>query len=317
MNDDIQPPDHFNDAQRALWAETLTDLTTAGTLERVDPRSLAAYITAVHANTEASALLNQSAPLIRQGDRLIPNPAIQVIKETSTTMIRFARTFRLTAAPQPPDQPEHPQQAPEAASPMQHGRWCPEHGRWECKGGRSRGRGECHAPRQVGNDTCRMHPGPDAEVKRVVELNRRKVGGIPLNVSPTEALLIEVRRGAGICAWLDSVVADLREQEVLWGKTKEVRSDSGEFPGREVTFSAVLNGWIRYQQREREMLVAATSAAVRANIEGQYLALAKAQGQRIFEAFEKALRQLSLSEDQWATARAVIPGVLVELTTAA
>lgn len=327
MNDDIQPPDHFNDAQRALWAETLQDLITAGTLERVDPRSLAAYITAVHANTEASALLNQSAPLIRQGDRLIPNPAIQVIDNTSRTMIRFARTFRLTAVPKPAEQPpdqhqhadqgDHPDRPDRQPMPIREARWCEEHGRWECSAPRSRGRGECHGIAQVGNSTCRMHPGKNAEVKRVLELNRRRVGGVPLNISPTEALLIEVRRGAGICAWLDAVVSDLREQEILWGKTREVRRDTGEFPGTEVTFSSELNGWIRYQQKERQMLVEATSAAVRANIQGEYLALAKAQGQRIYDAFEKALRKLSLSEDQWAVARKVVPGVLVELTAAA
>lgn len=200
---------------------------------------------------------------------------------------------------------------------MQEARWCEEHGRWECASKRSRGRGQCHGIAQVGNPNCRMHPGQDADIKRAVELNRRRVGGTPLNISPTEALLIEVRRGAGICAWLDAMVADLREREVLWGKSKETRRDTGEFPGTEVTFSAELNGWIRYQQKERQMLVEATSAAVRANIQGEYLALAKAQGQRIFDAFEKALRQLSLSEDQWVVARKVIPGVLVELTAAA
>ena len=49
-------------------------------------------------------------------------------------------------------------------TPMRQGRWCDQHGRWECVCPRKSGRGTCHGTPVKGSDRCRMHLGKQAEV---------------------------------------------------------------------------------------------------------------------------------------------------------
>lgn len=45
-------------------------------------------------------------------------------------------------------------------------RWCPEHGRFECKAQRKHGAGDCHAIAIDGTAYCRMHAGVSLEVAK-------------------------------------------------------------------------------------------------------------------------------------------------------
>lgn len=45
-------------------------------------------------------------------------------------------------------------------------RWCDEHGRWECVGNRSRGRGICHGTPPKGCRHCNIHAGKPREVAK-------------------------------------------------------------------------------------------------------------------------------------------------------
>lgn len=49
--------------------------------------------------------------------------------------------------------------------PMQPGRWCEEHARYDCTRQRKRG-GDCHGPAITGLDSCRMHAGVTGEVAK-------------------------------------------------------------------------------------------------------------------------------------------------------
>jgi len=51
-------------------------------------------------------------------------------------------------------------------------RWCMDHGRMECTGNRSRGRGPCHGPAIRGTRNCRIHSGKQSKIAREKGLAR-------------------------------------------------------------------------------------------------------------------------------------------------
>src|SRR5579862_2678389 len=101
----------------------------------------------------------------------------------------------------------------------ERGRWCEDHQRWECASPRKSGRGPCHGHHLVrGTDKCRMHLGARAADVIAEELARKAVVtyGLPRDISPTDALLEEVRYTAGHVAWLRERVAELEQNDLVW-----------------------------------------------------------------------------------------------------
>ncbi len=190
------------------------------------------------------------------------------------------------------------------------GRWCEEHQRFECTSPRKGGRGPCHQQHLVrGSDKCRMHLGRKASVVIGEELARQAVitYGLPRDISPTDALLEEVRYSAGHVAWLRAKVAELEAEDLVWGKTEEVDKGATEFAGVDTTHAAAVNVWLDLYFRERKHLLDLTKTAISVGIEERRVRLAEAQGSLMNDVIRRILARLSLSPDQSALLPVVVP----------
>jgi len=193
------------------------------------------------------------------------------------------------------------------------GRWCEEHQRFECTRPRKRGAGQCHGPAVTGADKCRMHLGEKAapviaEAKALQQARKAvETYGLPRDISPTDALLEEVRYSAGHVAWLRAKVAEIEADDLVWGKTEEVDRGSGEFAGIDVTRSAAVNMWLDLYFRERKHLLDLTKTAISVGIEERRVRLAEAQGSLMNDVIRRILARLSLSPDQSALLPVVVP----------
>jgi P27 family predicted phage terminase small subunit len=306
-----EPPVNLPPAHQPIWDQAITALTEAGTAERVDVNSLMSYVAAVHAHQVATDLITRTSVLVIRDGTSIPNPALQVQKDAANTIRNFARAFGLTRQ-KLPDQPIRGQDPT-----LGHlGRWCEEHGRWECVHQRSKGRGQCHGTEKYGTDSCRMHGGQGQDLAHEDAKLRRRVGGVPLDVTPSQALLGEVKYQAGVCAWLDDVLGGLTAQSAVWGVERRVVRNHGEFPGVEITESARLHLFVQWHARAHDQLVRACESALRANVEERLVRMAELDGAKVFAAMNRGLMRMDLTPVQWAHAREVMPQVLRELMSA-
>lgn len=149
------------------------------------------------------------------------------------------------------------------------------------------------------------------EAEKAVELL-----GIQRDISPSEALLEEVRWTAGHVDWLRDRVKELERQQLVWGKTKEKSGvlDADGYPASEVTEASVPSVWYSLYERERAHLVAVCTAALRAGVEERRVRVAEAQGAKIALAIRAILDDLHLSPEQQAMVSHVVPHRLRELT---
>ena len=184
-----------------------------------------------------------------------------------------------------------------------------EHERFECVSPRKNG-SPCHSPRIVcGADKCRMHLGRKAG--DVIAEGRAREAvvtlGLPRDISPTEALLEEVRYTAGHVAWLRDKVREIEDGDLVWGVTEETVKQASEFPGTDVTRAAKPNVWLELYYRERQHLVAVTKAAIAAGIEERRVRLAEQQGALVAQVIRAILADLHLSDEQQARVPEIVP----------
>lgn len=131
--------------------------------------------------------------------------------------------------------------------------------------------------------------------------------GRPIDTTPTEALLEEVRWTAGHVAWLRERVRELEQQTLTWGVTEKVDKTAGEFPGVDTTHGATPNVWLDLYQRERKHLVDVCKASIAAGIEERRVQLAEQQGNLLAEVIRKILGELDLSPQQQEKVPEVVP----------
>lgn len=180
----------------------------------------------------------------------------------------------------------------------ERGRWCEEHQRWECASQRKSGRGPCHGHHLVrGADKCRMHLGAKAQDAITEELARQAVAiyGLPRDISPTEALLEEVRYSAGHVAWLRGQVAALEAESLVWGVTEEAERNATEFAGTDTTRQAAMNVWLDLYHKERRYLLDVSKAVIAAGVEERRVRLAEAQGALLASVIRRILDRLNLN----------------------
>lgn len=154
--------------------------------------------------------------------------------------------------------------------------------------------------------------------------------GLPVDVSPTEALLEEVRWTAGHVRWLRERVQELEQSQLVWGtvKTKTEAAggfgitfggrdaddedqvgliDVGSMPAPEVTQAAGPNVWLDLYDRERKHLVAVCAAALKAGVQERAIRLAEQQGELVAQAIRAILDDLHLTSEQAARVGEVVP----------
>lgn len=136
--------------------------------------------------------------------------------------------------------------------------------------------------------------------------------GIQRDISPSEALLEEVRWTAGHVDWLRDRVKELEREQLVWGKTKEKTATGGEDAGFdvEVTEASVPSVWYSLYEKERAHLVAVCSAALRAGVEERRVRLAESQGEQVAAVIRAILDDLGLTVDQQRKVATVVPARL-------
>lgn len=161
-------------------------------------------------------------------------------------------------------------------------------------------------------DTCGGR-SPQAKAKaaeRAMEqkaLKAMETYGLPLDVSPGDALLNEVRYTAGHVAWLRERVRELEDRELVWGKTEQVDKQASEFTGVDTTEAAKPNIWLELYYRERKHLVDVAKAAIAAGIEERKVRLAEQQGALVASVIRHILADLELSREQKDRVPEVVP----------
>jgi hypothetical protein len=105
-----------------------------------------------------------------------------------------------------------------------------------------------------------------------------------LNVSPWDALLMSVRRGAGRVAWVD---AQLEEA---------TRANDGDVNHRDVT------RWLGESRKERALLARTAKAAVDAGVAERFVRQVELEGRVVAEVIGRVLDKLDLAPEQRALA---------------
>ena len=182
---------------------------------------------------------------------------------------------------------------------------------------RSKQTGEqCKRFASPGFDKCYLHVGVRREDRKAADsmavatqMARAAVitYGLPRDISPTDALLEEVRYTAGHVAWLRERVAEIEQDALVWGVTSETDTQASEFPGVNTTSEAKPNIWLVLYMQERKHLVDVTKAAISAGIEERRVKLAEAQGSLLNGVIRRILDRLDLTAEQRVLLPVVVP----------
>jgi hypothetical protein len=161
-------------------------------------------------------------------------------------------------------------------------------------------------------DTCGGR-APQAKAKAVVRISEQRAiravetYGLPLDVSPGDALLDEVRYTAGHVAWLRERIRELENRDLVWGMTEQTEKNATEFTGTDTTYGAVPNVWVDLYMRERKHLVDVAKAAIAAGIEERKVRLAEQQGALVAAVIRGILADLKLTPDQRELVAEIVP----------
>lgn len=184
----------------------------------------------------------------------------------------------------------------------------------------------CNAWAIKGGTVCRSHGGSikhvrDAANRRLAEQEAAKTVatlGARLDITPSEALLEEVQWTAGHVAWLRAKVQDLNRDDdgggggdLTWGIT---RMETGL--AAKTIEEAKPSIWYTLYAQERDRLITATTAALKAGVEERRVHLAEQQGQLIATVIHRILDALHLTPDQAALVPTVVPRALRQITGA-
>jgi len=156
-----------------------------------------------------------------------------------------------------------------------------------------------------GYGACRRHGGNRTRVRKAWQMARSIAD--ELNVSPWDALLAEVRRSAGRCAWLDGRVADAARADDARRQRDELEraADDDSVPNEDdAGIPPGLRVLLRESRAERRHLSVVAKAAIDAGVAERLVRQVELEGQLVAAALVAGLDALSLTADQRATALA-------------
>lgn len=204
------------------------------------------------------------------------------------------------------------------------------YGHESCKGHKRNGH-PCTRPPMRNQRVCPLHGGKTpaalaAAERRGQELVAREAVatyGLPVDVSPTDALLEEVRWTAGHVRWLRDRVQELEQSQLVWGTTRTETEVGGSLqidldaagdvegvrsaPSNKIVQTAGPSIWLDLYDRERKHLVGVCTAALKAGVEERRVRLAEQQGELVARAIRAILADLGLSAEQQGLVAEVVP----------
>ncbi|MEV0214282.1 hypothetical protein [Micromonospora sp. NPDC050695] len=174
---------------------------------------------------------------------------------------------------------------------------------------------QCTAWPIRGGKVCIKHGGKAKQVRAAADRRLAEVKleaavqtyGLQLDVSPTDALLDEVKWTAGHVTWLRARVQEMEAAALSWGIRSVVDKEGGEFPGVDTTEAAAPPVLLDLYQRERKHLLDVCKAAIAAGIEERRVRLAESQGALLADVIRRILGDLNLTAEQSALVSEVVP----------
>jgi hypothetical protein len=166
---------------------------------------------------------------------------------------------------------------------------------------------------------CRLHGGKTRNHKIAAQKAAAEQAvvtyGLPVDISPSDALLQEVHQSAGAARWLRDRVQAIDPEALVWSKTKHVvkiesaGGDDGSTGGCEETTTRAsgINVWLELYYRERRHHVDVCKAALQAGVEERLVRIAEQQGALLAQAVKGILAELDLSPEQEAKVAEVVP----------
>jgi hypothetical protein len=188
----------------------------------------------------------------------------------------------------------------------------------------------CTKSRRKGQEVCDSHGGRARQnVKAATRRQQEEAAdnavrtlGLPVDVSPTDALLEEVRWTAGHVQWLRARVQELEDgmtvagygadnaatrHPLVWGTTKVTEKQATDNPGTDTVESSGPSIWYDLYAKERAHLVVVCREAIKAGVEERRVRLAEQQGELVAGAIRAILADLGLTPEQQDRVSDVVP----------
>jgi hypothetical protein len=125
-------------------------------------------------------------------------------------------------------------------------------------------------------------------VRQAEIVEAARVYGVPREIEPALGLLEEICRTAGTISWLGEIVAGLKQQDIVFGTARLVRSSgtgTGQRGGDTESTTAVreakLNPWVELLFRERKHFAEVCAKAVALGLADRELQIAEQQGRLV------------------------------------
>jgi len=193
-----------------------------------------------------------------------------------------------------------------------------------CKAHHSRTLKPCKAYPVPGGSVCIRHGGKTQATGQAVTRYRNEqaaehainmLGIIDFDITPTEALLQEVRESAANVAFMRARVQELvgasdlddPSHPLIWGQTSEKTVSASQFPGTDEESIAGAHQWFVLYQSERERMTRAAQMALRAGVEERRVRLAEMGADVIIGRLRQILNALDLTPAQIQQADIVVP----------
>ena len=150
-----------------------------------------------------------------------------------------------------------------------------------------------------GGTVCGSHGGTRvsvlAKAREVVRegeaMHFAKMYGLPVEITPADALLKELHNTQGHVDWLrEKVQAMLEEKDLVWSVTEKTKRRSQDDEGSydETKFNATESMWLKLYRQERAHLLSVAGTIIKLGIAESYVRIAAQQA----EMFEIAIVQI-------------------------
>lgn len=174
---------------------------------------------------------------------------------------------------------------------------------------KARGGDGCKNSPLAGLTVCRFHGGNthrEIGKRRVAEAKATTLAakwGVPVDTTPTEAILSQVRIWAGLELFYRERAESLSDNDRIWGVTR--RKTGGDDRG--TTYEARPHIWITMHESASINLVKFCAQAINAGIEERKVRLAEQQGALVADVIKRVLGDLDLTPAQAARVGEVVP----------
>lgn len=172
----------------------------------------------------------------------------------------------------------------------------------------------CHRPAgwgtgHVGIGGCKLHMGNVSTsviaAERITAKQMVKTYGLNVKIDPVEALLEEVERTVGAVRWLQSIIGELEQGEIVYGLSEEsiepdVRDDDGRVLVANVSgkMKAAPSVWVDLYQKERRHLREVCRDAIAAGVSMRMITMYEQAADTYVSMYERVINQLGLTPEQ-------------------